>query len=341
MELNAQTKLADIVKEYPFMKTGMAEINGKFKMLQTPMGKMMIKKATIADMSERSGMPIDELIDAIASKTGNTLPILNDSTVATKRVPAEDAPAEKEITADMPETSHVEATDFEADTPAWWNDAESFTVIDVRGATGNFFPGLKKRAAAVPVGSGITVVQSFEPVPLYDVMKGLGFERVTRKPADGEYRVYFFRTSEGEGADGIVFRPVALLNFPIIDNDLADLAVDFWDLTWNDERRYLPQETRLLLSMANALGAGRMRQASRELIKVYALGCDSAALDDVMELVAWNQGIGTFASEVGPSTFFRAYRTIKDLEGKGKTRSEIVDCLMERFGEKNPDVGVQ
>ena len=109
----------------------------------------------------------------------------------------------------------------------------------------------------------------------------------------------------------------------------------------NDERRHLPQETRLLLSMANALGAGRMRQASRELIKVYALGCDSGALDDVMELVAWNQGIGTFASEVGPSTFFRAYRTIKEQEAKGKPRSEIVGMLMERFGEQNPDVGVQ
>ena len=134
---------------------------------------------------------------------------------------------------------------------------------------------------------------------------------------------------------------VTLLNFPMIDGDLADLAVEFWNLTWNDERRHLPQETRLLLSMANALGAGRMRQASRELIKVYALGCDSGALDDVMELVAWNQGIGTFASEVGPSTFFRAYRTIKEQEAKGKPRSEIVGMLMERFGEQNPDVGVQ
>ena len=56
------------------------------------------------------------------------------------------------------------------------------------------------------------------------------------------------------------------------EGDLADLAVEFWNLTWNDERRHLPQETRLLLSMANALGAGRMRQASRELIKVYAQG---------------------------------------------------------------------
>ena len=55
-EINGQTKLADILAEYPFMKTGMVEINGKFKMLQTPMGKMMAKKATVADMSERSGM---------------------------------------------------------------------------------------------------------------------------------------------------------------------------------------------------------------------------------------------------------------------------------------------
>ncbi|MBQ2631533.1 MAG: hypothetical protein IJG13_17790 [Kiritimatiellae bacterium] len=46
MEINGQTKLADILAEYPFMKTGMVEINGKFKMLQTPMGKMMAKKAT-------------------------------------------------------------------------------------------------------------------------------------------------------------------------------------------------------------------------------------------------------------------------------------------------------
>lgn len=64
MEINGQTKLADILAEYPFMKTGMVEINGKFKMLQTPMGKMMAKKATVADMSERSGMPVDELAAA-------------------------------------------------------------------------------------------------------------------------------------------------------------------------------------------------------------------------------------------------------------------------------------
>jgi hypothetical protein len=40
MEINAQTKLSDIIEAYPFMRSGMADINGKFRMLQTPMGKI-------------------------------------------------------------------------------------------------------------------------------------------------------------------------------------------------------------------------------------------------------------------------------------------------------------
>ena len=332
MNLNAQTKVADIIETYPFMKAGMADINAQFKMLQTPMGAMMMRRVTIADMSEHSGVPVDELVAAITQRIGDEACAAADSGPAVTAEPVSDAPAG--------DVSHSEQPPAET-LPAWWKSAEDFPVVDVRGAHGNFFPGLKKRAEAVAVGEGMTVVQSFEPLPLYDVMEALGFERVTRRPAEGEYRVYFYRATEGAGPEGIVFRPVALLNFPLIDDDLADLAVEFWDLTWNDERRYLPQTTRLLLSMAHALGAGRMRQASRELIKTYALGCESAALDDVLELIAWNSGIGTFASEIGPSTFFRAYRIIKEQEAKGTPRAQIVSMLTERFGEKNPDVGVQ
>jgi hypothetical protein len=108
-------------------------------------------------------------------------------------------------------------------------------------------------------------------------------------------------------------RPVALTNMPIIDEKLGEIAVQFWDLTWNDDNRFLDYETRLLLSLTNAVGAGRMRQATRELVKGYVHGIDSRALDDVFELLAWNQGIGYFSSEIGPSTLFKAYKTIKIL----------------------------
>jgi hypothetical protein len=97
---------------------------------------------------------------------------------------------------------------------------------------------------------------------------------------------------------------------------------------------------RLLLSLTNAVGAGRMRQATRELVKAYIHGLDSAAFDDVFELLAWNQGIGYFSSEIGPSTLFQAYKTIKQMEKKGNTREEIYEVLKEKFGEKHPDVRV-
>ena len=81
-----------------------------------------------------------------------------------------------------------------------------------------------------------------------------------------------------------------------------------------------------------------MRQETRELVKAYILGLDSAALDDVFELLAWNQGIGYFSSEIGPSTLFAAYKFIKQSEKKDITRDEICNGLREKFGEKNPDI---
>lgn len=38
--------------------------------------------------------------------------------------------------------------------------------------------------------------------------------------------------------------------------------------------------------------------------------------------------------EIGPSTLFQAYKTIKNMEKQGKERSEICGVLKERFGEK-------
>jgi len=88
------------------------------------------------------------------------------------------------------------------------------------------------------------------------------------------------------------------------------------------------------------VGAGRLRQATRELVKAYAIGVTVAELDELFSLFVWNGGIGSFASEIGPSSLFGAYQLIKTLEAKGKTRGEVVNALMENFGENNPEVGV-
>ena len=222
----------------------------------------------------------------------------------------------------------------------WKDKVGGFKTIDVRGIQGNFFQGIKKQAMQAPAGSGIEILQSFDPIPLYEVMEGLGYEHYTEQKGDTEFHAYFYRVEVKQEEKDIPMRPAALTNMPLIDEKLGNIAVNFWDLTWNDDHRYLPYEMRLLLSLTNAVGAGRMRQATRELVKAYIHGLDSAALDDVFELLAWNQGIGYFSSEIGPSTLFAAYKTIKNMEKQGKDRSEICEMLKEKFGEKNLDVKV-
>lgn len=222
----------------------------------------------------------------------------------------------------------------------WKSNINEFKTIDVRGKVGNFFPALKKQAMKLNEGEGLEIIQSFNPIPLYEVMEDLGYEYHTEEVKDNEYHAYFYRVEVKESEKDIPMRPVALTNMPIIDEGLGDVAVQFWDLTWNDDNRFLDYETRLLLSLTNAVGAGRMRQATRELVKGYIHGIDSRALDDVFELLAWNQGIGYFSSEIGPSTLFKAYKTIKKMENEGSERSQIAGVLKEKFGDKNPDVMV-
>lgn len=65
MEITKDTKLADLVAQYPWLKTEMAKVNEKFKMLNTPVGKIMLGKATITEMSKKSGMEIDKLVSRL------------------------------------------------------------------------------------------------------------------------------------------------------------------------------------------------------------------------------------------------------------------------------------
>lgn len=222
----------------------------------------------------------------------------------------------------------------------WKDKKKDFFKVDVRHVQGNFFPGLQRRAMMLKAGEGIEVIQTFEPYPLYKEMDMLGYIHHTEKLAENEFHVWFYRTEEKEPEGSAPYRPLALLNYPMIDEDLGRIAADFWQATWQSEKRTLPYEMRLLLSLTNAVGAGRMRQAVRELVKAYIYGLESAALDDVFELLAWNQGIGFFSSEIGPSPLFQAYKMIKTQEQRGISREEICTEIKEKFGEKNQEVQV-
>ena len=65
MEITKETKLSDLLGQYPWLKEELSKVNEKFKMLNTPMGKIMMGKATIAEMSKKSSMDADAIIGKI------------------------------------------------------------------------------------------------------------------------------------------------------------------------------------------------------------------------------------------------------------------------------------
>lgn len=70
MQITRDTRLLDLINQYPWLKDELPKINEKFKMLNTPMGKIMMGKAAIVEMSKKSGMDADTLIRKLQQLIG-------------------------------------------------------------------------------------------------------------------------------------------------------------------------------------------------------------------------------------------------------------------------------
>ena len=65
MNITKDTKLKDLLTEYPWLKDEITKVNDKFRMLNTPMGKIMLGKADISEMSKKSGMDAEQIISKL------------------------------------------------------------------------------------------------------------------------------------------------------------------------------------------------------------------------------------------------------------------------------------
>ena len=105
--IKINTKLSELIKTYPQLRSRLSEENPKFKRLSSPMGNIMIPKTTVADMIERSGMSEEDLIKGIT-----------------------------DLISDIESSSKIN------NEPEWLSQISSFKEMDVRNAQGNFFPAL-------------------------------------------------------------------------------------------------------------------------------------------------------------------------------------------------------
>lgn len=64
-EITPETRLKVLFARYPDLKGRMSEISPRFKMLNTPLARVILQKATVSMASERSGVPVEVLISGI------------------------------------------------------------------------------------------------------------------------------------------------------------------------------------------------------------------------------------------------------------------------------------
>lgn len=67
LPLHLETRVKDLLESYPFLKKELATLHPAFKALQTPLARIMLPKATLAMMCERSGLDFEALTQGIRS----------------------------------------------------------------------------------------------------------------------------------------------------------------------------------------------------------------------------------------------------------------------------------
>lgn len=62
VEITADSKYMDLLNTYPLLKRDLAKKNWKFEFLVTPMGKISLWEANLAEVSQHAEMSVEETV---------------------------------------------------------------------------------------------------------------------------------------------------------------------------------------------------------------------------------------------------------------------------------------
>lgn len=65
MEINKDTRLIDLISEYPWITDLAKQIDERFAIIDSPIGKMLIKKYTLEDIARKGNIELDKLLDEV------------------------------------------------------------------------------------------------------------------------------------------------------------------------------------------------------------------------------------------------------------------------------------
>ncbi len=177
--ITARTKVKEALDKYPHLKDVLIKLSPKLSKLKNPLIFSTVARwATFADVAKISGLSLCELLHTLNRAIGK----------------------EKELLSVFPECIK-EFQAEEEERPQWLERIREFVVEDVRGRDDFFLPEIKKKLSQLREGQALVVVNDFDPLPLKNMVREMGFYCFTEKPNPYEFRVIIYPAREKREGD--------------------------------------------------------------------------------------------------------------------------------------------
>ncbi len=174
MNISANTKISELIKANPASIDAVISINKHFEKLRNPVfRKLLASRVTISDAAKIGGCSADDFFKRLSplgfTVTPDTIQIKNNIMNIKER-------------------------------PAFMQNInkDKITTLDVRAglASGTDpFQIIMDTLSAMPHDNFLLIINTFEPVPLINILKRKGFESFTEEVKKGEIHTYLKNTS--------------------------------------------------------------------------------------------------------------------------------------------------
>jgi uncharacterized protein (DUF2249 family) len=173
-------KVSKVLEEYPQTLEVFVAATPHFKKLRNPLlRKALAPRVTVLQAARIGGVEVDELLKNL------------NASISLEYVPQNGTPVNK---------TQQQLEEFEDINQAIIETvATEEVVLDVRPIISSGSDPLKiilQNVRGLQEGQALHLINSFEPIPLYSVLGGKGFEHFTRNMM-GVWHVWFFRSRDG------------------------------------------------------------------------------------------------------------------------------------------------
>ena len=175
MIINANTKIAKILKQNPEALEAIIIINPKFEKLRNPLlRKLMAARTSIGMASKIGGFDIEKFFEKLA-------------------------PLGFEIDRDFAPEANKEKPKL----PAFFNSIkpeqiEDFDVRPIIDAGKDPLTSIVDKVKSIPKGGILKIINSFEPTPLISLLKKQGFESFVDPIDDQLVETYFYKSGDAQ-----------------------------------------------------------------------------------------------------------------------------------------------